>query len=110
MIAKALDEAYAGGISYDVSDMEHDILCFAMASTHQSDYCVAKLKEMRFKSKDREEAENAAKALEKLAEDDKPIVFFDIEIYPPGIDVDGDDNPGLFLICWMKRCGRNSRT
>lgn len=102
MIAKALDEAYAGGISYDVSDMEHDILCFAMASTHQSDYCVAKLKEMRFKSKDREEAENAAKALEKLAEDDKPIVFFDIEIYPPGIDVDGDDNPGLFLICWKE--------
>lgn len=97
MIMKALDDAYASGISYDVSDMENDILLFAMGSTNQSDYCVKQIPKMKWKSKDRIEQEERAR---KEAKDDEPIVFFDIEIYPPGIDSDGEDNPGLFLICW----------
>lgn len=102
MIGKVLDDAYESGMTYDVSDMEHDILCFAMGSTHQSEYCVGRVQTMRFKSKDRKNEEEAIKALEKKAKEDAPIVFFDIEIYPPGIDSEGEENPGLFLICWKE--------
>lgn len=97
MIMKALDDAYNSGMSYDVSDMENDILLFAMGSTNQSDYCVKQIPKMKWKSKDRIEQEEQS---QKRAKEDEPIVFFDIEIYPPGIDSDGEDNPGLFLICW----------
>lgn len=97
MIAKALDDAYNSGMSYDVSDLENDILLFAMGSTNQSDYCVKQIPKMKWKSKDRIEQEERS---QKRAKEDEPIVFFDIEIYPPGIDSDGEDNPGLFLICW----------
>lgn len=107
MIAKVLEEAYASGMSYDVSDMTHDILVFAMGSTHQSDYCVKRVNEMRFKSKDLEEAESKAEQRlsvdHKGAEDDSDICFFDIEIYPPGVDADGEENEGLFLVCWKLR-------
>lgn len=102
LIYKVLDDAYKSGISYDVEDMEHDILVFAMNSTHQADYCKRRLKEMRFRSKDVEEAiEREAKSAGKPKDGD-PIVFFDIEIYPPGIDEDGKENEGLFLICWKE--------
>lgn len=102
MIGKVLDDAYESGMTYDVSDMEHDILCFAMGSTHQSEYCVGRVQAMKFKSKDREEAEERSRLAVEEAKNDKPLVFFDCEIYPPGIDSDGEDNPGLFLICWKE--------
>ncbi len=79
MIMKALDDAYASGISYDVSDMENDILLFAMGSTNQSDYCVKQIPKMKWKSKDRIEQEEQAR---KEAKDDEPIAFFDIEVFP----------------------------
>ena len=97
LIAKVLDDAYASGMSYDVSDIEHDVLIFAMNSTNQSDYCVKRVRDMKFESKDRKEDEEKHKISGK---EEEPIVFFDIEMYPPGIDSDGEDNPGLFLICW----------
>ena len=108
MIAKVLDDAYNGGLDYDVSDLKHDILVFAMNSSHQSDYCVKKLREMQFMSeariKAREEEERVAREVVKEQdEDDSDIVFFDIEIYPPGIDEDGEENEGLFLVCWKRR-------
>ena len=107
MIAKVLEEAYASGMSYDISDMAHDILVFGLGSTHQSDYCVKKINEMHFKSKDLEEAESKAESRlnmdHKGAEDDSDICFFDIEVYPPGIDAEGEENEGLFLICWKMR-------
>ena len=87
-------------MSYDVSDMQHDILVFAMDSTNQSEYCVKTVRGMKFRSKDREDEEKSTKQFEKKTKEEEPIVFFDIEIYPPGIDDDGEDNPGLFLICW----------
>lgn len=106
-IKKTLDDAYASGMSYDVSDMEHDILTFAMGSTNNKDYCIQQVNQMKFMSKDMEE-----KAKEELYEttgkkdfkEDDPIVFFDVEIYRPTepgeLDSDGEENPGLFLICW----------
>ena len=94
LIAKALEDAQKSGMVYDVSDLEHDILVFAMGSTHQSEYCIKRVNEMRFAS----EKELA----EEITKDDgeAPMVFFDIEIYPPGIDADGEENEGLFLVCW----------
>lgn len=107
LIFKALDDAYRSGMSYDVSDLKHDILVFAMGSTHQSDYCVKRVNEMRFRSRDVEEAEEKAEGrLTKESnsdEDDSDICFFDIEVYPPGTDSDGEENEGLFLVCWKKR-------
>ena len=95
LIAKVLDDAYKSGMSYDVGDMEHDILVFAMNSTHQSDYCIRKLREMKFESKDIEEAKaekiRAAAIAEKKASEDEPIVFYDIEVFP-----------NLLLVNWKK--------
>ena len=116
LIAKVLDDAYRSGMSYDVSDMDHDILVFAMNSTHQSDYCIRKIDEMKFKSKDVEEAEEQEKNRLEIeskkssdgANDISDIVFFDIEVYPPGIDKDGNDNEGLFLICY-KQIGEGNK-
>lgn len=98
LIAKALDDAYGSGMVYDVSDLEHDILVFAMNSTNQSDYCVKKIGEMKFASEDKKIEEEIQK--KDVGASEAPIVFFDIEIYPPGIDSDGEDNEGLFLVCW----------
>ena len=95
LIAKVLDDAYRSGMSYNVDDMEHDILVFAMNSTHQSDYCIKKLREMKFMSKDVED-ENAEKMradaiAEKEANESEPIVFYDIEVFP-----------NLLLVNWKK--------
>lgn len=106
-IKKTLDDAYASGMTYDLSDMQNDILIFAMNSTNNSDYCVQQVNQMKFQSKDIQ-----AKSQEELREiisssDFKPedeITFFDVEIYRPTeegeVDSDGKENEGLFLICW----------
>lgn len=107
LIKKTLDDAYASGMSYDVSDMEHDILMFAMQSTNNAQHCVQQLNVMKLRSKDIEamkERERSGK--EKEPSEDTPLTFFDIEIYPPGIDEDGNENEGLFLVCW-KYAGEN---
>lgn len=106
-IKKTLDDAYNSGISYDLSDMQHDVLQFAMQSTNNKDYCVHQVNLMKFMSKD---AENKLKQEEMETDkksgfsEDDPIVFFDVEIYRPTepgeLDSDGKENPGLFLICW----------
>lgn len=89
LIAKALDDAYKSGMVYDVSDMEHDILVFAMNSTHQSDYCVKKVNEMRFESEDKKIEEESLKKEEADKKDEAPIVFFDVEVFP-----------NLFVLNW----------
>lgn len=106
-IKKTLDDAYASGMSYDVSDMLNDILVFAMGSSHNSDYCVQQVSQMKLMSADFEEKQRHE--LEQIMgkgdfKEEDPIVFFDIEIYRPTepgeVDSDGEENPGLFLICW----------
>ena len=97
LIHKVLEDAYGSGISYDVSDMEHDIFVFAMSSTHQSDYCIKRMADMHFRSKDREEAEweerrireRAKKDLNSDSDSGDGFVFFDIEVFP-----------NLFLVNW----------
>lgn len=107
-----LTEAYDMGLSYDVRDMQNDILAFAMSSTHQADYCVNKVANMLFCSKDILEKE--AELENNFVDENAPIVIFDVEIAPSykqyveyceknSIEI----NPKVpknakahFLICW----------
>lgn len=78
-IKKILDEAYASGVSYDVSDLRNNIINFAASSTHQSGACLDLVSKMHFTSDD--VAQTHAKRDE--------IVFYDIEVYQ-----------NLFIVCW----------
>lgn len=79
-IFKILEDAYANGVKYDVSDLHSAILAFAASSTNQSDYCLKLVPKMKFKSDE---------ASEGVMNDDKPIVFYDIEVFP-----------NLFIVNW----------
>ena len=105
-----LNKAYESGATYDVRDMQNDVLAFAMNSTHKSDYCVALVAQMRFCSKDVLEKELE----DKNVDDDAPIVIFDVEVAPSykqyiayceknEIEVNPTipkDAKAHFLICW----------
>lgn len=82
-----LNEAYDSGMSYDVtSTLYKPILNFAYNSTNNKDYCVKKVKSMKFRSADREkEAEPNHEGKYK----DNRLVFFDVEVFP-----------NLFLVNW----------
>lgn len=79
-IFKILEDAYNGGLNYDVTDMRQTIFKFALHSTHQSDYCVKLVNKMHFKSEEMSEPVDAKK--------DK-LVFFDCEVFP-----------NLLLVVW----------
>lgn len=81
-IKHGLDQAYESGISYDVSDLRPDIVSFAGASSHNSQYCLKLIKEMQFKSEDR---------IKQDEYETNSIVFFDVEVFP-----------NLFVIVWKK--------
>ena len=51
-IKKILDDAYASGVSYNVSDMQPLVFSFAASSPNNSDVCVRLVNEMKFKSPD----------------------------------------------------------
>jgi hypothetical protein len=79
-IHKMLEDAYASGLSYDVTDMRNAVLAFAAGSTHQPGYCIKLVNRMQFKSADPSgSAENEGASL----------VFFDVEVFP-----------NLFLVNW----------
>lgn len=79
-IYKILEDAYAGGLKYDITDMRNAILAFAANSTHQANYCIKLVNKMKFKSD--EPSENTECDEEKL-------IFFDVEVFP-----------NLFVVCW----------
>ena len=81
-IKEELDKAYESGLHYDISELQHDVLLFAMKSTNQAERCVKLVSEMHFKSDD------ISNSCENHAKDDR-IVFFDIESYP-----------NFFGFCW----------
>lgn len=82
-IYKILEDAYSSGLKYDVTDMRPKILAFANNSSHQSEYCVKLVSQMKFRSE-----ENSEPSLDG----DAPIVFFDVEVFP-----------NLFLVNWKYR-------
>lgn len=79
-IRKILDDAYKSGLAYDVSDMRSDILTFAARSTNHGAECLRMVKDMKFTSE---------KEMPTTQDDDSPIVFYDVEVYP-----------NLFVVCW----------
>lgn len=114
-IDKLLSDAYDSGVSYDVRDLQNDILAFAMGSTNKADYCVELVSRMHFCSKDI--LENEREIENKSVDENAPIVFFDVEISPSykqyveycnnnGIDINPlipKDSKAHFLICWKYR-------
>lgn len=84
-IDKILNDAYKDEtLSYDVSDMRNAVMAFAAHSTHQADYCIRLVSKMPFKSRDKDGQKTVV-----TDGDEKPIVFFDVEVFP-----------NLFLINW----------
>lgn len=81
-IHKILDDCYKSGLSYDVSDMRHDILVFANNSTNHAAYCMKLIQTMQFKSED----EMAAPP--DMPYDDR-LAFFDVEVFS-----------NLFVVCY----------
>ena len=79
-IYKILEDAYESGLAYDVTDMRPKILAFANNSTHQADYCIKLVGQMKFKSEE--------SSLPKESKSDT-LVFFDVEVFP-----------NLFLVNW----------
>lgn len=79
-IYKILDDAYNSDLNYDVSDMRNAIIAFAANSTHQADYCLKLVNEMKFKSEEQSENFDA---------DSEKMIFYDIEVFP-----------NLFIVCW----------
>lgn len=79
-IYKLLTDTYESGVKYDVTDMRPSILAFAASSTNQADYCLQLVGKMPFKSDEPSENVN---------NDDKPLVFYDVEVFP-----------NLFLVNW----------
>ena len=77
LITKILDEAYASGIEYDVSNLEKRIFNFASNSTNHASYCMEQVTKMKLMSKDKE-----IQPLLESNKDDRPIAFFDIEVFP----------------------------
>ena len=72
-IYKILEDAYEGGLRYDISDMKNEIYSFAANSTNQSEYCIKLVGKMKFKSD--EPSEN-------VVNDEEAIVFYDVEVFP----------------------------
>lgn len=79
-IYKILNEAYSGGLIYDVSDMKNAIFAFAANSTNQADYCIKLVNKMHFKSD--EQSEN-------FDGPNNELIFYDVEVFP-----------NLFLVNW----------
>ena len=89
LIYKILEDAYTSGMHYDVSDMENAIFTFASKSTNHSDYCTRLVMKMKFKSEEPSEAVN---------NDDKPIIFYDVEVFP-----------NLFVVVWKAKGEGNKK-
>ncbi len=83
-IMKILDDAYDGGLKYDVRDMRPAVQNFALSSSHNADYCLKCVSKMKFASPEPTEDSSEYKK-------DTPIVFFDVEIFP-----------NLFVVVWKK--------
>ncbi len=91
-LVSELNKAYESGVTYDCSDMHSTLIAFASASTHQPEQCLKLLRDAKWKCKLFEEEETQIITENYLTQtDDRPIAFYDIEIFP-----------NLFVICYMR--------
>jgi hypothetical protein len=82
-IHKILEDAYASGLVYDVTDMRNRILAFASNSTNQALPAIRVVASMKFAS------EVTVEKYEEVAMEEAPLVFFDTEVFK-----------NLFMVCW----------
>lgn len=82
-IHKILDDAYASGLPYDLTDLRPKILAFANNSSNQALYCIKLVQKMKFKSEETE-----VPATQDKSDDDR-LVVFDVEVFI-----------NLFVVCW----------
>jgi hypothetical protein len=89
MIEHVLNEAIENKMVFDVTDMQSEIISFALTSTHQSERCLEAVQRMKFRSE--ESVDEVIDVMESQFEkdDSEGLCFFDIEVYP-----------NLFLIRW----------
>lgn len=80
-IFKILEDAYNEGLKYDVRDLRPNVLAFAAGSSNHALTCIKLVQKMHFFSEDQ--------MPKPVDENDRPIVFFDVEVYP-----------NLFVVCW----------
>ena len=91
-IFSELQKAYESGIKYDVSDLRPQILAFANSSTNQAEKCIKLVKDMKWKCKLFEEEETQIITKSYITQaDDRPIAFYDVEIFP-----------NLFVVCFQR--------
>ena len=97
-IEKILDDAYKGGLHYDVTDMRPKITSFANSSSHQPGYCLTRVSKMKFKSEEPSDSRLTNLKAEEIdilhgegtsGYIDDRLVFFDVEVFP-----------NLFLVNW----------
>lgn len=79
-IKKVLDDAYASGIEYNVSDMRPAITTFAGRSSHHAHDCLAMVAQMKWRSE-----KDISQGFDGYASDD--IVIWDFEVFPNGYGV-----------------------
>lgn len=94
-IKKILDDAYAAGLTYDVSDLKQLLITFAASSSNQALYCLKLVKSLKLKSDDMPDnsVEVTPSAFIKPDEPaDDELYFYDVEVFP-----------NLFMICYKKR-------
>ena len=93
-IYKILEDAYASGLKYDISNMKNEIFDFAANSTHHAKYCTELVMKMKLKSEEPTE--------EVESDGDAPIVFYDIEVFPNLLLINwkfqGKDKPIMRMI------------
>lgn len=72
-IYQILEDAYASGAHYDVSDLRPVITAFALKSSNNAQYCNRMVARMKFKSEE---------PSDYVETDDQTPVFFDVEVFP----------------------------
>lgn len=80
-IHKILEDAYASDLKYDISDMRNTITVFAANSSHQADYCLKVVNDMKFHSEEPSENQDNIST--------ETLAFYDVEVFP-----------NLFLVNW----------
>lgn len=112
LIYKDLEQAYASGMVYDVTNMFPDIQAFALRSTHNSQYCLKRVSQMKLKSEDEQPCKDAS---------DGKLVFFDVEVFPnlfvvvykprgePCVRLVNPTADQIELLCRLKLVGFNNR-
>ena len=74
-IFKLLQDAYDGGLVYDVTDMRSAVLAFAASSSNQAGYCIELVPKMKWAS----EQQSVPVIQESYVSED--IVFYDVEVF-----------------------------